>query len=463
MANSATTFLQQMSQKAMLFLKRLLAWPWKRQATAPVEGAAPTDPAKGMGSLDSDDPYNQYNSHVSQLNDVVVKLGLHQRISAGHKCMYEMGRLDAALGVSIDNMADIAKAKAQEIFRHIDVMIKGRIAAKQADMETKKRIMEDDDLDRQQERAHFVYVKYQYRFFPRSHSWLLGLFYMIVAIALIIADIPLALKLIQEGFNLSGTGTGPQGFPYLFKGDFWSILALNWETVTTAMGIALCTVYIKIYYDDFVAAPYANQMMTFKRFVEDNNLNNEVLGQEGMHRNIKREYRGKRLWKTGLAIFTLLAILSLALFRLQTAGKSGEFDRTFVSDAAFVMITLLFPVIGGICLSHGFANWQNMVRLYSAKSKCKACRKKYLHSGQQYALSQKEYEDLAAAERRFCDEERMVNEYQGSLIAFYRWGFSTGGMQPEKYTKGEDFFNKILEWRNIAVSRRINHHINQLN
>jgi hypothetical protein len=419
---------------------------------------------EAVNDLDRDDSFDEYAQHIAGMDDVLIRLGLHKRISASHKYMYEMGRRDGALGVSLTNLADIARATAQEIFRHIYIIIKGSLAAMLAEKDTRKGIMEYEDGYHQRDLAYYDYVKYQYRFFPRSYSWGLFVFYLVVAIALIIADIPPALKLIQEGFNLSESSDPDMTFPHLFsEGNFWKIIALNWETVTTAVGIAFCTVYIKIFYDDFIGTPYASNMMTFKRFVEENQLSSTVLTDANMYDDIRRESRNKRIWKMALAIFTVLSIIVLALFRLEVAKKAESFDASFISGAAFVMVTLLFPVIGGICLSHALTNAQNRIRLHGARHKCTRSRKTYLAAVAEYTITQKRYEDLAAAEQRLCDEERMVNEYVQYLVAFYRRGFSTGGMQPEKYTRGEDFYTKILEWRNTAVSRNINHHISKLN
>jgi hypothetical protein len=414
-------------------------------------------------NLDNDDSYVEYNAKIGELNDVMVNLGLHQRISATQKYMYEMGRRDGALGVALKNLAEIARATAQEMFRHIYVILQGSLAALEAEKKTRHKIMEYDDLCHQRDQAYHDYVQYQYRFFPRTYSWFLFGFYLFIGLALILADMPLALKLIQDGFNIAGGGTDSQSIPHLFIGNFWEIVALNWETFTTAMGISLCTVYIKIFYDEFIGTPYANKTMTFRRFTQENNLNNSEQETEAMQQDIKKEYGYKRAWKTGLAFFTVAAIVVLALFRLQTAYQSGNFELSFASGAAFVIITVLFPIIGGICLSHALTNFQNMVRLQRARRKCAQSRKEYLSAMEAYTLVQKKYEDLWATSERLCEEDRMVEEYQDYLKAFYIRGFSTGGMQPEKYIKGEDFYSKVMEWRNMAISRKINHHISGIN
>jgi hypothetical protein len=436
-------------------------WWQKRKKEKPEQKA--TDQAS-RSNLDDDESYEQYAEKIGLLDDVMVKLGLHKRVSASHKYMYEMGRRDGSLGVVLTNLADIAKATAQEMFRHIYVILKGSLASLKADMDTRSEIMQYDQQCHNREQAHYDYLKYQYRFFPRNYSWFLFGLYLVIAIALILADIPLALRLIQYGFYLPGSNIPGETFSELFiSGSFWTILAINWETTTTALGISLCTIYIKIYYDEFIGTPYANKIMTFKRFVEENKLDGNLINEDSIHADIKQEHRYKRRWKTGLAIFTLLSILALAVFRLKIAAKVEGFDPTFISAAAFIAITILFPIIGGICLSHALTNFQNMSRLGRAGRKCVRSRRVYLRSVEKYTIAQKKYEDIYSADQRLCDENRMVEEYKGYLIAFYTRGFSTGGMQPEKYIKGEDFYSKILEWRNIAIARKINHNISKLN
>lgn len=425
----------------------------------PVTSGTPGTLNSGTNNLDDDLSYEEYAGKIAGLDDVIVTLGIHKRSSASHKYMYEMGRRDGSLGVVLHNLVEIARANARELFRHIYVILKGKLAALKAGYDAAAIVKEYDETLYKREQAYYDYVKYQYRFFPRSHSFFLFLLYLVFAVALIIADMPLALTLIQNGFNLAG-GADRETFPFLFKDNFWQIIAANWETTITAVGIALCTIYIKIYYDEFVGTPYANKLMTFKRFLIENGIEH----LEDTEINIKKEHNKKEKWKTGLFIFTIASIVILAIFRLQTTIAINEaFTINFFSGAAFIAITILFPLIGGICLSYSLNNIQNLTRLWAAKGKCKKSRRKWIRSVRAFTIAEKNYNDLIAADRRLGDEERLVEEYKAYLIAFYERGYAIGGMQPEKYTRGEDFFTKILEWRNIAISRKINNHIGNLN
>ncbi len=78
---------------------------------------------------------------------------------------------------------------------------------------------------------------------------------------------------------------------------------------------------------------------------------------------------------------------------------------------------------------------------------------------EKFTIVEKKYYDLFAADEKLINENLFVEEYKDYLVAFYERGYAIGGMQPDKYAGGEDFYNKILEWRSLAVSRRINIHI----
>lgn len=424
----------------------------------------PVDPAKSGSSpseqsiLDNDEHYDEYLRRIRRLDDIVVKTGLHERVSASQKYMYEMGRRDGSLGVKLKSLGDMALATARDTFGHIHIILKGKIAELQAELNAANNERDNADTLYRREQAYYDYVQFQYRFFPRSYSFLLFIIYFVIAIALIVADMPLALILIRQGFNLEG-GTGHLRFPFLFqKGQFWNIIAANWQTTITAVGIALCTIYIKMYYDEFVGTPYANRLMTFRRFMEENGFT-----QSGaVESKVRTEHIVKACIKTVLVIFTIASIVILAEFRLRTAMATEHFPSDFFSNAAFVVITVLFPLIGGICLSHALNNIQNLTRMWKAKRKYEASRKKLRQAVRVCTVVEKNYNNLVAADDQL-GKEKTIEEYKIHLIAFYERGYAIGGMQPEKYIRGEDFYSKILEWRNIAVSRKINNHISSLN
>jgi hypothetical protein len=433
----------------LLKIKKLFA----RNVTTPP---LPTIEPVNSDGLDDDQPYNEYSEAIGKIENVIVRTGLHKHIVASHKYLYELGRRDGALGIQM-NITDIARASVQSMFRHIYVVLKGKIGALKAKLELEENIMLDNEKLYAQELSHYDYLKYQYRFFPKNHSFLLFLIYTVVALALIIADMPLALDLIQKGFNFPG-----EGYEHLFQpGKFLTVLKENWETSVTALGVALCTVYIKICYDEFIGTPYANKLMTSKMFLKENNIE-----ADGEHSDrIAKENNLKNTIKVIILLITITAILFLAFFRIETAKEynNENFSDTPWAHIAFVSITLLFPIVGGICLSYALNNLQNLLRYKRSKRQYESSRTQLLNAVEICALSRTNYEDISAAVEILIDENGVVEEYKNHLMAFYNRGYAIGAMQPEKYTKNEDFYTKIHEWRNIAITRKINHHIGKLN
>jgi hypothetical protein len=438
-------------------IAKVLSWTRaKFKSTPALTNAQPGTAAAKKEGLDDEEFYEIYLRKLSGMDDIVVKMGLYERLGASLKYFYEMGRRDGALGIRLNSFADIAKSNAYEIFQHIYVVLKGKLAALKAEFDAVSSMKQSDESAYLREQAYYDYAKYQYRFFPRSHSIGLFLLYFLVAVLLIFADIPLAIELIRQGFNLPGGE-----FRNLFLGNFRKTIAENWEIFLTSFGISLCTVYIKIYYDEIVGTPFANRFMTFKQFLAENNIQSPADKAE-----VEKEHRRKFRWKTAFFVVTLLSIVALALFRLETAGniKNSEhsFDVNVFSAIAFIAITILFPLIGGICLSYSLNNLQNRMRLWRARSKSRNARRRWVQAVRTTTTIEKNYRDMAAAEERLSDEPKQVEEYRIYLLASYERGYAIGGMQPQKYMKGEDFFTKILEWRNIAVSRKINSHIGNL-
>lgn len=437
---------------------RRIGSAFRRRSSMPPETIPAPEPISNNGnSLDDDAFFREYSDRIEAHDDIIVSLGLHSRVNAGHKYMYEMGRRDGSLGVKLKNLFEIARAIVVEMVRHIHVRLKGALASAEAEMDTRMKVKDYDEQSNLRHQAYNDYIQYQYRFFPRYYSFKLGLFYLLITVILLSADLTLALGLVRKGFSLSGKGD----FRFLFAGDFWTIIKENWDTLLTAIGITVCTVFIKIYYDEFIGTPYANKLMTFRKFIEENDLKHHP--DENLAAEIKNESRNKRIWKTILAIFTVLCLIVLAIFRMETAAYSHTFRITFWSGAAFVAITLLFPIIGGICMSVSFTNIQNYLRMKRAAKRADRFRNKYLKAVEKFTVAKKKFEDLRAADEKMGDEQRLTEEYIGHLVAFYERGYSIGTMQPDKYLKGEDFFTRAIEWRNIAFSRNISYNINKVN
>src|SRR5262249_35965970 len=120
------------------------------------------------------------------------------------------------------------------------------------------------ERDYKTKNAYYEKLNRAYQYNHRQFSLLLGFIYGFFALVLVLADIPLALELTKLGFNLKADPNNAISDLFVFnapEGFFFhtiKILSANWEVVLFATGVAFCTIYIKIFYDDFVGVPLEN-------------------------------------------------------------------------------------------------------------------------------------------------------------------------------------------------------------
>lgn len=436
-------------QKIKSLIVRIFTRPKVEAASTPISTGDPKNVDTVMEDGDTFD--DDYSEKLNGLDDIVAGLGVHRRMTASNRQLFNMGKRDGAAGIRTD-IGNIARCTARLMFQQLFVLVKGRLGALDAQLQSEKNIMEVEEKLYRNEQAYHDYITYQYRFFPRNYSFLLAGIYFVVAFLLIVADLPLALKLIQKGFDIEGPGFGD----LFVQGEFWSTLAANWETGITALGIALCTVYIKIFYDEYVGTPYGNKLMSNKKFIDENGFQHD---DEEMSRQVSQESKGKFAVKVLLVTATIVCIVILALFRNET-NTPDQGPPKMYAMMAFLAITILFPVIGGVCLSYSLNNLQNRLRLIRAKRICEKRLQRLKEKVQQYTLTKSNHEDLAAAVERLGNEQEMIEEYKDYLLAYYRRGYALGAQQPDNHVKEQDFFNRVEHWRNLLLSKAINQSTN---
>ncbi|MCB0533328.1 MAG: hypothetical protein KDD14_14090 [Saprospiraceae bacterium] len=96
--------------------------------------------------------------------------------------------------------------------------------------------------------------------YPRQFSRSLAVIYIAIAALLLLADIPLALMITQLIFDLAPPDTEHDITYLLFRPEddpcgglpahFWRVITGNWQVTIMTVGVALCAIYFKIFYDD---------------------------------------------------------------------------------------------------------------------------------------------------------------------------------------------------------------------
>lgn len=332
--------------------------------------------------------------------------------------------------------------------------------------------------------------------YPRNYSKWLAYFYIIIALLLIVADVPLALKLTQYGFNLY-TDFGDHSVDHFFTlqegcesngenlfGHIWLVFANNWEVFILAFGIALCTVYFKIFYDDFIGYPVDKAARQFKII-----LNRfEGFSKEDMNA-IRWKYYARLAVKVGILLLTLGTIVYLGMFRAENSAAMdstttviSESERIFLeqlggtapepqtvkdplllerlSKTCFILITILFPVVGGICLSLGIGNFQNRREMEESGSYYEARHNEYLEALGEYTEVAKNKE-ICEKSLEQVTKDGFSEEYTDFFYFCYQHGYERGVVEPDKsldiYERAQKLRDRLVSTKSYdAVKKSIN-------
>lgn len=350
---------------------------------------------------------------------------------------------------------DVIKTRVLQIRAYLESVFQGEFDKADVDVKTKEEIFakvsEDSD-------AHMTYAqeikKKRYKNY-KEFSTVLGFIYLIAAVLLIFADVPLAIKLTREGF----------------------LLTQSWEVLAMSIGIALCTIYTKIYYDEYIGSSIEQSITRLK------GLSHIDYDNEDEVKVVKAAYK-KRFWvKTFILFFSFATILILGFFRFQIfiflLSKGGVSESVIqvvsspLTQWAFILITLLFPLIGGVCASLGFERVQNFNEnksiykearlkelarvkaskdLEEAKKRRQICSSYLKWCGKYFNEPEKLAHDLA-------DNLNFVEDYTLYFISCYAHGYERGMTKKNQkldiFFKAEEFRKRMIADHTARVTQKI--------
>lgn len=375
---------------------------------------------------------------------------------------------------------EIAKNKAFIIQDEIKATYNGEVAQLETENDLKKGIYQHAAEDYDLHKDYQKLVTDRYRANPRNFSAFLAILYLTIAILLIFADIPLALKLTQTGFDLD---SGAVAIKYLFVSP-WKVFQENWEVFVLAFGVALCTIYIKIYYDEFLGKPLAKSITQFKELKKEGVLEEEI-------KKVKQIHFGRVIFKTMILFLAIGTIFMLGLFRFETIEYKNQLDQitqkeSFESDLkilldeqtepkqdanvqvthlnndnlrkritqiTFILITLLFPIVGGICASIGLNLWHNRRELKISKKLLEKSKLDHLVANRGFKNSKKTMENKKHI-LEWAKGRDFILHCTKLFLNYYNHGYQRGLMEPIDINNDKDMFDRAEELRNKLAARK---------
>lgn len=380
---------------------------------------------------------------------------------------------------------EIAHANAVFLQDEIKSAYTGRLSQLETENKLKEKIYRSADADYEASDNYHKSLIEEYRKNPRKFSRGVALIYLAIAVLLTFADIPLALKLTQTGFDLD---LGENFRIQQLIENPWEVFKENWEVFILAFGVALCTIAIKIFYDEFIEKPLEHTIKEFKKFKSE--FEPEEL------QKIKWSHWGRLIFKAFVLVLTVTTVVMLGKFRFETiehqnrleeaaaraAGANdqvsdllipltkddpatvtslqdstvagAEATRKDITQWTFILITIMFPLIGGICASLGLNYWGNARELKMAQNHRKSSQIAFLAASKELEEADKKKSNWNGA-LKWCESGDFVNSVQKLLLNQYDHGYQRGLLEPDTANLEKDLFARAEMLRNDLISRSV--------
>jgi hypothetical protein len=259
------------------------------------------------------------------------------------------GYADGVKGAKDNNIKSSAGAKANFIYEHTTSILSGRIKGIQSQLELKNKQIKrvDEEIDDETKFNHKINTlkKKEHRHF----SLPIAIFYIIVGVSMMFADFPISLGISRDFINL------PIDFDFSFVNEVKTP-----EILLFSLGITFLSIYFKILYDEYI--------------------NKSIIKDED-----ERPLVGRSLAMAGVRLLVQLLILGGLIYLLYNIGslrnalnplsiKVQKSYKDFVEIrwvfnyklVSFIGMTILLPLLSGICFSVGLTIVSNVKNLKSS-------------------------------------------------------------------------------------------------
>jgi hypothetical protein len=346
----------------------------------------------------------------------------------------ERGKRDGRLEINPGLAFDFIKCDAKELQGLIKGVFRSKLSVAETNKTAKKTVFDTarDDLTAQKQYVEAIEKKY--RFDYKDFAVFIGILYILFSIGFLIADFPLSRLVVQQGFEIEA--------PF--------------ESWLLTIGITLIGVYFKIWWDEYIN-PAVEKVVTRN---QPENLNGfEPLGKPEQKTGI-RIVRWSRFLRGALkAIILLTALASIGIlgyFRYivylyteftLTSKTVPPALESFWAMSGFISIAILFPFLGGICLSIGTDKVQNWRERRKAKKELKKKEREYLSALRANEDAQKEF-NASTEYLTWCSEPEFIQDRVNRFTSQYNRGYGIGltesNLEMDILTKAENVRKRML-------------------
>ncbi|MBB5395066.1 hypothetical protein [Mucilaginibacter sp. AK015] len=379
-------------------------------------------------------------------NELIENVQAH--ILGSGEYYQSIGKMHGRIGARDFQMLKTARTYANLITERVVSSLKGRIAALNlliSDKGTELQKLREQEAGCLEKLSELTDLRHHdHKQFNRFNARV----YLTAALLMILADIAVSVNLVAF------FGIGHQAPDASFKQKLGDP-----ELMLFSFGIALCTVFVKIFYDEYINSKLGHMQQHVR----------EMAAEKANIGLLVAELALKFLVKACILIALLWLLYNLAEYRtyftlyssLKTKVAKMALDpRTRdVADVllkSFVGITVIVPVISGIALSVALKIIANRRALINSEKAAAAASNNCLLT--QEMLQEKTY--LLKKLEQYLEEWENKKEKIDLQSAYFVQVYEQGFRISYRAHHGHDLYKLIEEYRNEVVNQTFNRRLN---
>jgi hypothetical protein len=397
---------------------------------------------------------------ISQ-NDETLIFTINNHIFAFGEVYRSIGFYYGDVGTRDYQILSSTTTHAQRITSLVRAKVQGRIDALDASARIQDLKQEDQKSLCENNAKFLLEIEEEEREDDKSFNSVQGWMYVLFGFIMILSDITVSLNLVNffgiGDNNNSGTG-------------LWNKVK-DLELLFFSLGIAFCTVYVKILYDDYVNSKIGSGFILRKKFIEKGMTETALKWESGFKGVIKVVILCGLLWFLfSLAQFRAFHTKNdiIAVHSSSTSASDGDITGpvTGINKApdllenqkaneqdryllySFIGISLMIPLISGISLSVGFRIFQRRRMLNKAQKMLEESERalKNIHS---------DLEDLNSRKAEFgtfYKEWEPADIKTQNIATFFANSYSQGFRDGYRKKFGNDLYVLVEDFRNEYVN-----------